>query len=131
MIQLKVLTPTQTLVDEAAIQVRAEGLEGAFCLLPRHRDWVAALVPGIVGFTTPAGLEQFVAVDQGVLSKRGAEVLIAARRAVREGDLRRLRQVVDTEFRQLDDQEKAARGALARLEAGMMRRFLQLGEGRR
>ena len=96
-----------------------------------HRDWVAALVPGIVGFTTPAGLEQFVAVDQGVLSKRGAEVLIAARRAVREGDLRRLRQVVDTEFRQLDDQEKAARGALARLEAGMMRRFLQLGEGRR
>ena len=131
MIQLKVLTPTQTVVDEAATQVRAEGLEGAFCLLPRHRDWVAALVPGIVGFTTPAGLEQFVAVDQGVLSKRGAEVLIAARRAVREGDLRRLRQVVDTEFRQLDDQEKAARGALARLEAGMMRRFLQLGEGRR
>lgn len=131
MIRLKVLTPTQTVVDETATQVRAEGLEGAFCLLPRHRDWVAALVPGIVGFTTPAGLEYFVAVDQGVLSKRGAEVLIAVRRAVREGDLRRLRQVVDIEFRQLDDQEKAARGALARLEAGMIRRFLHLGEGRR
>ena len=43
MIQLKVLTPTQTLVDEAATQVRAEGLEGAFCLLPRHRDWVVLL----------------------------------------------------------------------------------------
>ncbi len=131
MIHLKVMTPTQTLVDETATQVHAEGLEGAFCLRPRHRDWVAALAPGIVGFTTPAGREQFLAVDQGVLSKRGAEVLIAVRRAVREGDLRRLRQVVDTEFRQLDEQEKAARGALARLEAGMIRRFLQWGEGRR
>jgi F-type H+-transporting ATPase subunit epsilon len=69
MIQLKVLTPTQTLVDEPVTKVHAEGLEGSFCLLPRHRDWVAALRPGIVGFITPAGREQFVAVDQGVLTK--------------------------------------------------------------
>ncbi len=83
--RLKVLTPTQTLVDEPATRVHAEGLEGSFCLLPRHRDWVAALQPGIVGFTTTEGQERFLAVDQGVLTKCGAEVLIAVRRAVREG----------------------------------------------
>jgi F-type H+-transporting ATPase subunit epsilon len=118
-------------VDEPATRVHAEGLEGAFCLLPRHRDWVAALAPGIVSFTTPAGREQFLAVDQGVLTKRGAEVLIAVRRAVREGDLARLRQVVETEFRHLDEHEKIARGALARLEAGVIRRFLELDKAGR
>ena len=131
MIQLKVLTPTQTLVDESVIKVHAEGQEGAFCLLPRHRDWVAALTPGIVSFTTSNGQEQFVAVDQGVLTKRGAEVLIAVRRAVREGDLAQLRQVVEKEFRHLDEQEKIARSALARLEAGIIRRFLEQDETQR
>ena len=129
MMQLKVLTPVQTLVDQPASRVRAEGLEGCFCLLPRHRDWVAALRPGIVGFTTPEGEERFLAVDRGVLTKQGSEVLIAVRRAVRENDLSRLRQVVDHEFRQLDEQEKMARRLLARLEAGMMRRFPGWKEG--
>lgn len=129
--RLKVLTPTQTLVDELAMRVHAEGLEGSFCLLPRHRDWVAALQPGIVGFTTAEGQERFLAVDQGVLTKCGAEVLIAVRRAVREDDLAQLRQVVENEFRQLDEQEKIARSTLARLEAGMIRLFLKLGEGQR
>lgn len=128
---LKVLTPVQTLVDEPAVRVHAEGLEGSFCLLPRHRDWVAALQPGIVGFTTVEGQERFLAVDQGVLTKCGAEVLITVRRAVREDDLARLRQVVENEFRQLDEQERIARSTLARLEAGMIRQFLKLGEGRR
>ena len=85
-------------------------------------------MPGIVSFTTLTGQEQFVAVDQGVLTKCGAEVLIAVRRAVREGDLARLKQVVDMEFRQLDEQEKIARSALARLEAGIIRRFLEQDE---
>jgi F-type H+-transporting ATPase subunit epsilon len=42
-----------------------------------------------------------------------------------------LRQVVEHEFRQLDEQERMARSTLARLEAGMIRRFVELGEGRR
>ena len=129
--RLKVLTPTQTLVDEPAMRVHAEGLEGSFCLLPRHRDWVAALQPGIVSFTTTEGQERFLAVDQGVLTKCGSEVLIAVRRAVREDDLTQLRRVVDNEFRQLDEQERMARSTLARLEAGMIRRFVELGTERR
>ena len=126
--RLKLLTPTEVLVDETAARINAEGPDGQFCLLPRHRDWVAALVSGIVGFITPGGDEIFIAVDQGVLVKSGDEVLISVRRAVRDGDLARLREVVETRFRHYDDQEKAARGAIARLEAGVIRRFLELQE---
>jgi F-type H+-transporting ATPase subunit epsilon len=126
--RLKLLTPTEVLVDETAAKINAEGPDGQFCLLPRHRDWVAALVSGIVGFVPPGGDEIFIAVDQGVLVKSGDEVLISVRRAVRDSDLARLREVVETRFRHYDDQEKAARGAIARLEAGVIRRFLELQE---
>ena len=126
--RLKLLTPTEALVDEPVIKLNAEGPEGHFCLLPRHRDWVAALVPGLVGFVALDGGETFVAVDRGVLVKCGDEVLVSVRRAVRGGDLASLREVVETRFRRYDDQEKAARGAIARLEAGVIRRFLELQE---
>ena len=126
--RLKLLTPTEVLVDETVVKINAEGLEGQFCLLPRHRDWVAALVPGLAGFITPDGGETFVAVDRGVLVKCGDEVLVSVRRAVRGGDLAGLRDVVETRFRHYDEQEKAARGAIARLEAGVIRRFLELQE---
>ena len=65
--RLKLLTPTETVMDEVEVKINAEGPNGLFCLLPRHRDWVATLVPGILGLTTPDGGEAFVAVDQGVL----------------------------------------------------------------
>lgn len=126
--RLKLLTPTETVMDEVVVKINAEGPNGLFCLLPRHRDWVATLVPGILGLTTPDGGEAFVAVDQGVLVKCGHEVLVSVRRAVRDGDLAGLRQVVETRFRRYDDQEKAARSAVARLEAGVIRRFLELQE---
>lgn len=129
--RLRVLTPTETLVDEPVVKINAEGPEGMFCLLPRHRDWVAALVPGIVGFFTLDDHESFIAADRGVLVKCGDEVLISVRRAVRDGDLARLREVVETRFRHYDDQEKAARSVIARLEAGVIRRFLELQEPRR
>lgn len=126
--RLKLLTPTEVLVDEPATKINAEGPDGSFCLLPRHRDWVAALVPGIVGFVSPDSGETFIAVDRGVLVKCGEEVLISVRRAVRDCDLACMREVVETRFRHCDDQEKAARGAIARLEAGVIRRFLELQE---
>lgn len=126
--RLKLLTPTEVMVDEPATKINAEGPDGSFCLLPRHRDWVATLVPGIVGFVSPDSGETFIAVDRGVLVKCGGEVLISVRRAVRDCDLARMREAVETCFRHCDDQEKAARGAIARLEAGVIRRFLELQE---
>ncbi len=58
--RLKLLTPTETVMDEVVVKINAEGPDGLFCLLPRHRDWVATLVPGILGLTTPDGGEVFV-----------------------------------------------------------------------
>ena len=48
--KLTVLLPTEILVDEEVAKVVAEAQNGSFCLLPRHIDFVAALVPGLLSF---------------------------------------------------------------------------------
>ena len=124
--RLKVLLPSRVLVDEEVAKVAAEAENGWFCLLPRHADFVAALVPGVLVFTTPDRAEGLVALDHGMLVKCGADVLVSAWRGARGDDLATLRQVVEREFLELDDRERAARSALARLEAGVVRRFVEL-----
>jgi F-type H+-transporting ATPase subunit epsilon len=124
---LKVLLPTEILLDEAVRKITAEAANGSFCLLPKHIDFVAALVPGLLSFETEKdGEEVFLAVTEGVLVKSGQEVLVSVRNAARGGDLGEMRQIVKEKFMVLDDKEKTARTAMARIEAGFVRRFLEV-----
>jgi F-type H+-transporting ATPase subunit epsilon len=126
--KLKVLLPTEILVDQEVTKVIAEAENGSFCLLPRHIDFVAALPPGILIFESAEGHEEFIAVDEGTLVKVGREVLVSTRNAVRSSELGTLKQIVEQEFRVLDDREKMAHSASAKLEADLARRFIELGE---
>lgn len=123
--RLKILTPTEVLVDEPVSKVLAEATNGSFCLLPRHLDWVAPLAAGILAFV-PQGKksEVFLAVDEGILVKAGDEVLVSCLDAVTGPELNSLRQVVDERFKMLDEHERRSRDVVAKLEAGFIRRFL-------
>ncbi|WP_421655407.1 F0F1 ATP synthase subunit epsilon [Leptothermofonsia sp. ETS-13] len=127
MMQLKVMQPTNVLIDERVTKVTAEGDSGSFCLLPQHVDWIAALVPGILSFESETGEEIFLAIDEGILVKQGAMVWVSVRNAVRGVDLETLQQAVQQQFCQLDEQEQRARSTLARLEASFVREFMELG----
>jgi F-type H+-transporting ATPase subunit epsilon len=126
---LRVLTPSGVVVDQVASKVIAEAPDGSFCLLPRHIDFVAALVPGLLSFSDKAGSESFLALDEGVLVKCGDEVTVATRQAVRDDDLARLKRTVKEHFETLDEDEKRLRSSLARLEANFVRRFTEPGRG--
>lgn len=125
--RLRLLLPGEALLDEPVVKVIAEAEDGAFCLLPRHVDCVAVLVPGLLLYTTPTGEERYLAVDTGTLVKCGPEVRVSVRRAVAGTDLSGLRATVEQEFKRLDEHERSARSALARLEASVVRRFVELG----
>ncbi|MDJ0747404.1 MAG: F0F1 ATP synthase subunit epsilon [Xenococcaceae cyanobacterium MO_167.B27] len=127
--QLKILIPTEVLVDREVTKVIAEAENGHFCLLPHHIDFVAALVPGILSFTIETGEEIFVAVDEGILVKCNREVLVSARNAIKGKDLETLKETVAQQYQILDEKEKLTRSALAQFEASMMRHFKELGNG--
>ena len=123
---LKVLLPKKILVEEEVRKVVAEGQDGSFCLLPRHVDFVSALVPGLLEYETAVGEEFYLAVDEGILVKCGAEVLVSTRNAARGADLGQLQKLIREQFAELDEREKQTRSALAKIEADFVRRFLEL-----
>ncbi|MDR3370526.1 F0F1 ATP synthase subunit epsilon [Rhodoferax sp.] len=121
---LKILLPFKVFAQEAGVaRIVAETPSGSFGLLPQRLDCAAALAPGILTYETAAGDEKFVAIDEGVLVKTGAEVLVSVRRAMAGADLGQLRQAVEKEFLALDEHEQAVRSVMAKLEAGFLRRF--------
>jgi len=128
--RLKVLLPARILVDEHVERIVAEAENGAFGLLPRHIDFLASLKPGVLTFLTSGGVEGFIGHDLGILVKRGAEVLVSTQKAVAGTDLAALRATIESEFKALSERERTARAALARLEAGVVRRFMELEEQR-
>jgi F-type H+-transporting ATPase subunit epsilon len=124
--RLEVVAASGVRMDERVVRIVAEAENGAFCLLPGHRDFAAALVPGIIEFTTEQNHDLFLAVDEGVLVKAGPVISVGTRHAVLGEDLSVLRQIVEEQFARLDDREKLARQAVAQLEADFARRFLSL-----
>jgi F-type H+-transporting ATPase subunit epsilon len=125
--KLKVLLPNQILVDQSVTKIIAEGVNGSFCLLPRHIDLVTALVPGVLSFTLTSGKERFMAIDEGILIKCQQEVLVSTLNAVKSDDLETLKQAIENQFYILDEQEKATRSALTKFEANIIRHFQEMG----
>lgn len=124
--KLKILLPAEIFLSEEVTKVVAEAENGYFCLLPQHVDFTAALVPGIFCYSNPVGEDAYLAIDIGTLVKRGSEVLVSTRNAFRGPELGHLKEVVVAKFKEIDEREKKARTAAARLELDLLRRFMEL-----
>ncbi len=122
--QLKILLPFQVFAEKTGVsRIVAETHEGSFGILPHRLDCVAALAPGILTYETESDGEVFVAVDEGVLVKTGADVLVSVRRALGGTDLGKLHDAVKQEFLALDEDEQNVRSVMAKLETGFLHRF--------
>lgn len=128
--QLKIFLPFQIFAEKAGVsRIVAETYQGSIGFLPHRLDCVAALVPGILIFESEDQGEAYVAVDEGVLVKKGLEVLVSVRNAIGGDDLGLLREAVDREFRNLDEQEQSVRQVLAKMESVFIRRLVRSQHG--
>ena len=128
---LKILLPFQIFAEKTGVtRIVAETRGGSFGLLPHRLDCVAALAPGILTYATGEEGTVYLAVDEGVLVKTGAEVLVSVRRAIGGTDLSQLHEAVKREFLTLDEQERDVRAAIARMEGGFIGRFTEFHHGR-
>ncbi|WP_340110591.1 ATPase [Pikeienuella sp. HZG-20] len=118
--------PIRLLFEGPAIRLNGSAPDGAFGILPNHADFVTELAPSVLLVTQPDGRERVFGVDVGLLVKKGHDVRIAVRRGVESDDLESLRETVGDSFAGLEDDERAARAALSRLEADMVHRFAAL-----
>ena len=122
---LKILLPFKIFAEKTGVlRIVAGTREGSFGLLPHRLDCVVALAPGILVCETEAEGEVYMAVDEGVLVKTGADVLVSVRNAIGGMDLDKLREAVEQEFLNLNEQEKKVHSVLAKLEGGFIHRLV-------
>jgi len=123
--RLTVWLPTEILMREEVVRIRAEAENGWFGMLPKHIDFVTVLVPGVLIFQAQDRPEEYLAIDHGILVKCGPEVSISTRNAVRGTKLEQLRKAVEEQFIAQEEREKKALAFEAKLEADLVRRLLE------
>ncbi|WP_293746696.1 F0F1 ATP synthase subunit epsilon [uncultured Paraglaciecola sp.] len=121
---LKILLPDKVFAQhDNVMRIILETPEGAFGILPNRRDCSAALEPGILTYTTGTGNDQYIAVDQGIFVKKGQDVLVSVRQAIKGIGLSQLHEAVKNEFLFLDEQQQEIRFALEKLESNFLQRL--------
>ena len=126
LMNLKILLPFKIFAEKSdVLRIVAVTHEGSFGLLPQRLDCVASLTAGILVFETKAEGEVYIAVDEGVLVKTGSNVLISVRNAMGGKSLGKLREAVEQEFLEMDEQEKKVRSVLAKMESGFIHRLAE------
>ena len=118
---LSVLLPFKILAKfEEVTEIVAQTLQGSIGLLPNRLDCVAALLPGILSYTTARNGTSYLAIDEGVLVKSGDDVRISVRRGITGRSLGELHEAVVREFLTLDAQERESRSVVSKMESALI-----------
>jgi len=123
--KLAVWLPSQILMEEEVVRIKAQAENGWLGILPKHVDTVTALVPSVLVFERPGQAEEYLAVDHGILVKCGPEVRVSTRNAIRGTNLEQLQRDVEKQFREREELEKKARAFEAKLETDLVRHLLE------
>lgn len=120
--RVKMVLPRKIIFDKDADKVTAPGTEGFFQILPRHTDVIWSLDSGIL-IIEAEGKELFFAIDRGMLVKEGKYVTISCFNAISGESLETLSSEVLSDIRKMNEGEREAREALAKLEVETIKRF--------
>lgn len=119
--RLRVLTPSEVVLEQDVVHVTAEDVTGSLGIRPGHAPMVTPLVPGIVIARSDSGSEKFVAVNGGVMMVVGDTVEVVSRHAVAGADLAGLTNKVVAGFEKEHEEDKANRTAFEKLRMSFLR----------
>ncbi len=121
LMRLKILLPYRVFADIKNVsRIVMDTSKGSYGLLPQRLDCVAALVPGIFTYEVENKGLQYLAIDEGVLVKTAANVVLSVRNAIGGKDLGELHKSIEKEFLTLDEEEKNVRTVMAKMESGFI-----------
>ncbi|MEK6796780.1 MAG: F0F1 ATP synthase subunit epsilon [Spirochaetota bacterium] len=113
---LTVSTPTDTIVERDVRKIIAEGVRGFFCLLPNHIDIVSPLKAHILSYDNAEGRTAYIAIDEGMLVKKGGDVSLSVRYAVRGTSKAEMERIVEDDLGKKALAERDVRDIIATLE---------------
>lgn len=123
--KLKILTPSQIIVDTVIDKVDFEALDGYFTLLPKHIDFINSLKQTIIQYQVQNKI-YYVACDRGVVVKKSDEVTISTSFAVLDNNLEKLKKTIEIDFKQMEQERKEVLVSMSRLEIGLTKGLMNL-----
>lgn len=125
---LKVFSPIGVLLDSPIQKVDFEAIDGFFTLLPKHVDFITALKPCILTYTTLDKKEHYLACNQGVLVKKGEIVYLSTKLGILDDNLEQLKKTIAIDFKEMEEARKETNKTMARLEVGLTKGLMQLNQ---
>jgi F-type H+-transporting ATPase subunit epsilon len=125
-VKVRILTPSEVVLDEEAEHVTAEDASGSLGIREDHATLVTALVPGIVRVRGGSQTERYVAVNGGMMLVNGNVVEIVSRQAVMGNDLASLEENVVAGFERDVQEDKVNRAAFEKLRLSFLRGVVEM-----
>ena len=124
--KLRVLTPTEVVLDEDVIHVTVEDPTGSLGIRPGHAPLVTPLVRGILMARRTGGGEHYAALNGGVMLVSRDLVEVVSRQAVASDDLGHLEDTVLAQFEKEADADLTNHVAFEKMRISFMRRVLEM-----
>ncbi len=122
--QLKVLLPSMVFLDIAGVlRMNVPTIAGYVGIYPQRLDFVSAIAPGIMDWQNADGENLYTALDGGVMSKTGNQVLCSVHNAATDSDPAKLQDIIEKQFLALNTQQQAVRLTLSKLESSLLLRL--------
>jgi ATP synthase F1 epsilon subunit len=125
-LDLKVVTPNGSLLDEKVASFTGCSDLGEFCILPEHRPLLASLAAGRMIVEQESGEKKTYALDRGFLEAGLDHVNVITERCLAAEDLDKLeitseREELETELKDLDQGSLEAKELLMKLDWAKVR----------
>lgn len=129
MMTLTVYLPFQILIQQPIQKITFESVDGFHTILPKHIDYATALKTGIVRYQDENGQTSYLACDEGILIKKGANISLSTRLGIKNNNLKELENVIKIDFKKMEETRKESNKTMAQLELTLARGLLQLKKG--
>jgi F-type H+-transporting ATPase subunit epsilon len=104
-----------------------EDASGSFGILAGHERLITILSFGLARYRTDDDVWEYLAIPGGLVDFVNDELLLSARRYLRDRDPERVGTAIREQLRDEEEARESMRRALARLEDGLLRRLREIG----
>ncbi|QSX08532.1 hypothetical protein J0B03_00105 [Alkalibacter rhizosphaerae] len=123
--ELDIILPNKTMEFLEIEALTAPGTEGSFQIYPKHVDFTSTLKAGILTIKKEKE-EIYIAINNGVLVKKGEKIHVACHQAIQGESLEKLSTTVEETFLAANEREKSTNEILAKMEIETLKRFFEL-----
>ncbi len=127
--KLKIITPLRVSEREVT-HIRLQDESGFFGILRGHADFITALPPSLGYYSDSRGRENFIAVNEGILSVKDGLVTLSAREVFESEDAGLLPEAIKKAVRGRSAAEAGLSGMLKGMERAFIEKTVEFEKGR-